>query len=236
MDDLHYQIRDRIARLTFNQDILDFRNKMFDFYIKRREGVNQRYQALELGKEVRSIKEKSIPQINHLTKIAMERMEENDVCVTYAKTALEARKTALEVINDESVIVQGTSDLPVEIDLDLSLSAQGKELIDTGTYHRLFQLSGDEIGFHKGYSTRYFTINDWYRVIKTKLAPNVPKERKSLAQVLIADIKNNIQRSKVSISGVNAISAIDGACILSYSLISLLRVDTFLINKAVGTS
>ncbi|MHA1713246.1 MAG: LUD domain-containing protein [Candidatus Ranarchaeia archaeon] len=207
--------RERVAR---------FRYKMFNEYIRKRDAAKMRYRCQQLEQEVRKIKEYAIAHLPSLIRLTMEAMKENGVFVTFAKTAEDARRAALKAIGDEQLVVQGSSDVPCEIDLDVELKRLGKQLVATGTYHRLFQLSGLEAGFNKGYSTRYYNVDDWRRVLGSTIGLKGEPGPEGLADAIVTNIKSLIESSNVAVTGANAVSADNGAIILTHGLGNLFRV------------
>ena len=143
---MHHDIEAQIAAMLQDPTIIALRNTVFHQFNVNREKILQRTDLQDLADEVHQIKQAAIQEIETLIPIAIEKLTENDVHVVYAKTAEAARNAALEVIQDDPLIVQSSSDVPVEIDLDLELENRGIQLITTETCCRIFQLASDKIG------------------------------------------------------------------------------------------
>ena len=117
-----------------------------------------------------------------------------------ASTAEDARNYIMKNIGITDLIAQGSSDVLGEIDLDESLKAKGIEIVASGTYHRLFQLSGPVVGFNKGYSTRYFHGEEWTKVLREKIVPELPDGNLNAAQAIVSDLKSKLKTATVSMT------------------------------------
>ncbi|MHA1861508.1 MAG: hypothetical protein ACTSVM_04370, partial [Candidatus Ranarchaeia archaeon] len=136
----HDRVTQSIADLVRYKRLLKQRDLLFKQYNRNRENVKQRFNTDKLEAEVLAIKRDSIKNLPDLIQLTIEQMTQNDIHVTYAKTAEKACSTALEIIGKREIVVQSSTDIPVEIDLDLALLEQGTKLITTETYCRIFQL------------------------------------------------------------------------------------------------
>ena len=101
-------------------------------YSHFRHQAIQKFNAKSLAEEVRHIKEKALSNLPNLIQQTMDEMTQNGIHVSLASTAKDARNAVLEIVKDDDLIVQGSSDVPVEIDLDQALIRLQKEFIATG--------------------------------------------------------------------------------------------------------
>ncbi len=220
---LHHDIETKIAAMLQDPSIIALRNTVFHQFNVNREKILQRTDLQALADEVHQIKQAAIQEIEALIPIAIEKFTENDVHVVYAKTAEAARDAALEVIQDDPLVVQSSSDVPVEIDLDLELENRGIQLITTETYCRIFQLASNKIGLHKGVPLRYASPEDWGQILQDQGLLHNPDEKalkdpQYLANQLMVHIHDSIKSARVGITGANAIAAQDGAILHTHSL------------------
>lgn len=215
--------------LLARDDIIHQRSEAFGQFNQDRQAVKNRLQTHNLEAEVLQIKRDAISKLAELISQTLEQMTVNGIHAEYAKTAADARNIVLKIVKNNNAIVQSSTDLPVEIDLDQALAKQGITLSTTETYCRLFQLAEDAVGTHKGVPMRYATKEDWARILNplNKRSPQYSPESSlsteeinpsSVSQQLISHIQSMIQQTPIGLTGANAISAADGACIITHSL------------------
>ncbi len=160
-----------------------------------------------------------------LLKEAMDHLRKNQFKVIQATDSEEACAIFLKEIGEEKLVVKSKSNLSKEIGLTPFLAQHGIEVIETDIGDRINQLIGGRSSHYTGpvtHLTRYDIAEVLSRHLKREIPP-VPEEE---MQAVKEDIETYLQRSKVGITGANAIAAREGAILIIHNEGNVTRVRT----------
>lgn len=227
--DLNKPLEERLNQLYDYLTTLDEyqhkRLRMFKRCNKNRDEVKKRFNSLSLEEDVKQIKEYSLDHNEELLKQAKESMEAKNIQVTIARTASDAQKVALEVIGDDPITMQSSTDLTTEIQLREALAKRGQRLEPSEMSYRLFDICKGTVSFDKPIAAHELTTDFVVESFKKHLGMDVPPDGIKIGRILRQLILDDIERTRVGITGANSVSAIDGNIHLVYGMGNTTRLS-----------
>ena len=158
---------------------------------------------------LKSVREESVGN-RDLYSGAISNLELNRFRVRDAADAEQAVQIVLEELGDEKLLVKSKSNLSKEIDLAGRLGAAGVEVVETDIGDRINQIAGEPSVHPTGPCAHL----DRYRIasiLSEYLGRELEPEPQALIEAVREDIIPAIDRSRVGLTGVNAIAADEGA-------------------------
>ncbi|MHA1861205.1 MAG: LUD domain-containing protein [Candidatus Ranarchaeia archaeon] len=223
-EDLNVRLNRLYDYLVRLEDYTHKRVQMFRRCNRSRDEVKKRFKTRQLEDDVNQIKEYSLEHNGELIKIAMERMEEKNIHVTLAKTALDARKVALEIIGEDPIVMQSSTDLTTEIGLRDALEQKGQRLETSEMSYRLFDICRGAVSYDKPVASHELSLDFIVKSFKENLGISVPHDGLEIGKILRQIILDDIERTRVGITGANSVSAIDGNIHLVFGMGNTARV------------
>lgn len=169
--------------------------------------------TVELAKEVRSIKERSVARWEALLNEAMDNIISNKGQAYFAKTAADAKKIIGDLVGREKVVVKSKSLTAEEIGLRQHLQTLGNEVWETDLGELIVQLLDDEpmhILSPAIHVPREEVAKLFSNVMKENISPDIQEEVRAARRFL----RNKYITADVGISGANIVSADTGAVFL----------------------
>lgn len=204
----------KIKKILKDEKLKKALKRALTSYKSNFEEVIQKYpQTIDLAREVRKIKEKSIDELKNNIKIAKENLEENGIDVYFAKNGSEANKIIYNLINDlGGVVVKSKSMTSEEIDLRGFLESKGIEVWETDLGEFIIQIL-NERPMH--------VITPAIHLTKERIVEILQKEINSSAYKIyeiVGDVRKfmreKFDNAKVGITGANVLAAETGSLIL----------------------
>jgi L-lactate dehydrogenase complex protein LldG len=165
--------------------------------------------SIELAKEVRKIKEKSIPQMETLAAQACEAIQEKKGHAHIAKTGEEAMNIIKKIVGKGKLVVLGKTMTGLEIGLREHLEAEGKEVYETDVGELIVQLLGQRpmhITTPAAHITKEKVAELFSKVSGEKMPPDPP----TLVAFARKFLREKYYRADVGITGANVLAADTG--------------------------
>jgi iron-sulfur cluster protein len=189
-------------RLALSRAINSYRNNV-------NEAMKRFPHTLEMAKEVREIKKKSIPEMERLAQIACEALVYNHGKAYIAKTVEDCLKIVEKVVGTGKLIVKGKSMTSEEIELREHLEHTGNEVYETDLgefivqklHSRPMHILSPAVHVPKEDVAKLFS-----EITGEELAPDIPK----LVEVARKLLREKFIAADIGISGANVVAADTG--------------------------
>ncbi|HEX7364441.1 MAG TPA: LUD domain-containing protein [Dehalococcoidia bacterium] len=158
-----------------------------------------------------------------IIKQAVENLRQNGIRVCSAVSREEAISLVIKEIGDNKLVVKSKSNLTKEIGLTAALERKGIEVVETDIGDRIIQLAGDEPTHPTGPAS-HLTKHDIAKMLSAYYRLKVQPNAKYIVDFLRTRISADIARSKVGITGANAIAAEEGAILLLHNEGNIIEV------------
>ncbi|MFP3908420.1 MAG: LUD domain-containing protein [Archaeoglobaceae archaeon] len=164
--------------------------------------------------KLREVREYSVG--NHeLLQQAAKNLEKNNFKVIWASDSGEAVRQIFSEIGDEKLVVKSKSNVTKEIELTKELSQRGIETVETDVGDRIIQIM-NEVPSHSTAPAAHLSSSLIAEKLSDYYGFTVDPSPQRIVEVLRKDIKENMEKAKVGISGANAITA-EGAIVLLHN-------------------
>jgi L-lactate utilization protein LutB len=158
-----------------------------------------------------------------ILKQAVENLRQNGIKVYTAVSREEAVSSVIKEIGDNRLVVKSKSNLTKEIGLTVALERKGIEVVETDIGDRIVQLAGD-MPSHPTGPASHLTKHDIAKMLSAYYGLEVPPTPKAIVEFLRTRIAADIVRSKIGITGANAIAAEEGAILLLHNEGNIIEV------------
>ncbi|MBI5657052.1 MAG: lactate utilization protein, partial [Geobacter sp.] len=190
--------------------------KAFATVLKRQKDNASRLPLLDdMKKRLRESRASSAGDEGLLEK-AIENLRKNGFRVREASGVEEAFNALVEEIGEEKTIVKSKSNLSKEMHLTDRLCSMGVEAVETDIGDRVIQFAKEKPSHPTGPAS-HLDAASIARIVSKALGKDVPSDPEAIVAVLRDDIKGAIARSKIGISGVNAITAEEGSVVIIHN-------------------
>ncbi|MEM4038787.1 MAG: LUD domain-containing protein, partial [Nitrososphaerota archaeon] len=171
--------------------------------------------SMEDLRNVRSIREKAIQELEENIERLKRVLEEKGAELYIARDGVEASKIVIKICKENNVklIVKSKSLTTEEIELNKFLESEGIEVIETDLGERLIQLAGQKPSHILGpalHMTRYEVAEVLSKYYGRKILPD-PRE---IVLEVRREFREKYQRADMVITGANLIIAENGAIVL----------------------
>ncbi len=166
--------------------------------------------TVELAKEVRSIKERSVERWEELLKEAMDNIVSNKGQAYFAKTAADARKIVGDLVGKGKVVVKSKSLTSEEIGLRQHLQSLGNEVWETDLGEFIIQLLDDE-PMHILSPAIHVPREEVAKLFSRVMKESIPAEIQEEVRAARRFLRNIYTSAQVGISGANIVAADTGA-------------------------
>ncbi|MEM0451532.1 MAG: LUD domain-containing protein [Nitrososphaerota archaeon] len=171
--------------------------------------------SMEDLRNVRSIREKAIQELEENIERLKRVLEEKGAELYIARDGVEASKIVIKICKENNVklIVKSKSLTTEEIELNKFLESEGIEVIETDLGERLIQLAGQKPSHILGpalHMTRYEIAEILSKYYGRKILPD-PRE---IVLEVRREFREKYQRADMVITGANLIIAENGAIVL----------------------
>ncbi len=179
--------------------------RAFEIVKKRqRENIHRIPDLKERLTRLKSVRIHSVGN-TELMNDAIRNLKDNGFEVVFAKDDTEAIRVVLEEIGDERVVVKSKSNVTKEIKLTKRLESRRVKVVETDIGDRLIQLLNDEPSHPTGPAS-HLSLDYIIKTLKEKFGVEL-HTAEDVVEFLLKDIKKNIERANVGITGANAITA-----------------------------
>jgi L-lactate dehydrogenase complex protein LldG len=167
--------------------------------------------TVTLAEEVRKIKEKSIPDMEKLTRQAIAAIEENKGKGYIAHTPEEALQIIGELVGTKKLVVKGKSMTSEEIGLREHLEAAGNEVFETDLGEFIVQMRGER-PMHILSPSIHVPREDVARLFSKIMGQEIAPDAEIADMVAAARnyLRDKFFRADIGISGANVVSADTG--------------------------
>jgi len=166
--------------------------------------------TVELAKEVRSIKERSLERWEELLKEAMDNIVSNRGQAYFAKTAADARKIIGDLVGKEKVVVKSKSLTSEEIGLRQHLQSLGNEVWETDLGEFIIQLLGEE-PMHILSPAIHVPREEVAKLFSNVMKESIPADIQEEVRAARRFLRSKYISAQVGISGANIVAADTGA-------------------------
>lgn len=166
--------------------------------------------TVELTKEVRSIKERSLERWEELLKEAMDNIVSNRGQAYFAKTAADARKIIGDLVGKEKVVVKSKSLTSEEIGLRQHLQSLGNEVWETDLGEFIIQLLGEE-PMHILSPAIHVPREEVAKLFSNVMKESIPADIQEEVRAARRFLRSKYVSAQVGISGANIVAADTGA-------------------------
>lgn len=188
----------------------------FRSVIDKMEENEGRFGDLEERRErLRKVREACVGN-SELLEEAVANLEANRVRVLRAADATEAVRLVIEEMGGEKLLVKSKTNLAKEIGLTPALAGAGIEVVETDIGDRILQLTGEPTT-HPTCPCAQLNRYDIARALSDHLGREVEPEPEALIQEVRAELVPLIDRSRVGLTGANAVTAAEGAVLLIHN-------------------
>ncbi len=181
--------------------------KAFKTYLASREVALAKVDSERLKEEIRAIKEHSIKDSDKLRAEAVKNFEGHGIKVFEAKDAAEARQIILKLVSKDETVVKAKSNTINEIELSKELKA-----LETDCGDFIVQLT-EESSTHPVAPALHIPLSKIIQKIKEKYGADVEEEPAKIIDWIKENVKKEIAKADVGLTGANAISA-DGSMLI----------------------
>jgi iron-sulfur cluster protein len=158
-----------------------------------------------------------------LLKMAVDNLRRNGMKVYRADSCEEAISVVIKEIGDKKLVVKSKSNLTKEIGLNGALDMAGIEVIETDIGDRIIQLCGD-VPSHPTGPASHLTKRDIAEILSKHFRKKVEPTAEDIVELLREEISRYITRSKIGITGANAVAADEGAVLLLHNEGNIMEV------------
>ncbi|MEM2838825.1 MAG: LUD domain-containing protein [Thermoplasmata archaeon] len=208
--------RQRLKRLIDEQDSLEGMRNAFRTTRKRQQENAHLMPDLEARKErLRKVKAESVGN-DSLLATAVERLRSNGFRIEFAKNDAQAIEILTREIGSEKTIVKSKSNISKEIDLAHRLSERGIEVIETDLGDRIIQISG-LTPVHPTGPAAHLTRYQIAEILSKHFGRELPPDPDVLSEAVREELDGYLLRSRIGITGANAIAANEGAVVILHN-------------------
>jgi len=166
--------------------------------------------TVELAKEVRSIKERSLERWEELLREAMDNIVSNKGQAYFAKTASDAKKIIGDLVGKEKMVVKSKSLTAEEIGLRQHLQSLGNEVWETDLGEFIIQLL-DEEPMHILSPSIHVPREEVAKLFSNVMKKSIPADIQEEVGAAKKFLRNKYIAAQVGISGANVVAADTGA-------------------------
>ncbi|NWF51539.1 MAG: lactate utilization protein, partial [Nitrospirae bacterium] len=183
--------------------------------VKKRQAENMPPDLNEKFKRLRVVREISVGN-NDLIKKAVERIEANGIKVLMAKSGDEAIRIILERLKDEKVIVKSKSNVTKEIRLTEELESKGIKVVETDIGDRILQVLKEKPSHPTG-PISHLPARRISQQLSKIYGVQINERPEDIVEFVRNEVRENIKRSNIGITGANAITAEEGSIVLAHN-------------------
>jgi L-lactate dehydrogenase complex protein LldG len=183
--------------------------------VKKRQIENMPPDLNEKIKRLRDVREISVGN-NDLIKKAVDRIEANGIKVLMAKSGDDAIRIILEKLEDEKVIVKSKSNVTKEIRLTEELESKGIKVVETDIGDRILQVLKEKPSHPTG-PISHLSARRISQELSKIYGVQINDNPNDIVMFVRKEIRENIERSKIGITGANAITAEEGSIVLAHN-------------------
>jgi len=150
-----------------------------------------------------------------LVREAIAKLENNGITVYLAKEKQEAIEIIHEEIGTERLVVKSKSNVTKEIELTKTLEASGIEVIETDIGDRILQL----LNLKPSHPTGPISHVSAEEIVKrfSQNGVEIGNSSEEIVKFIRADVVHNLHRSRIGITGANAITAEEGSITIAHN-------------------
>ncbi len=205
-----------ISSLTEEAERIDALRKAFETVKKRQKENLSRISNIDARKRrLRDIKEKCVGN-QKLLHLAIKNLTDNGIRVHLAKTREDALSLVLNEIGNEKLITKSKSNVTKELGLNKFLESKNIEVIETDIGDRIIQISKEKPSHPTGPAS-HLTRYDIAEIVFEHDGIIIDPDPENLTRHFKEEISAYINKSKIGITGANAIAAEEGAVMLLHN-------------------
>lgn len=214
---------DKISNQVSEAEKIRALRNAFEIVKKRQKENLNRIPNLEARKKrLRDVKEKCIGN-QEMLDLAVKNLSNNGIKVHLAKTREDALSIILDEIGNEKLIVKSKSNVSKEIGLNKFLESKKIEVIETDIGDRIIQISRDRPSHPTGPAS-HFTRYDIARILLEHTGITIDPDPEKITHHIRNEITDYINKSRIGITGANAIAAEEGAIMLLHNEGNILEI------------
>jgi L-lactate dehydrogenase complex protein LldG len=179
----------------------------------------------ERVERLKRVREYAVEHSDELWRLAARNLEENNIRVCFPSDESAALEILLEEIGDEKLVVKSKSNVTKHLRLAEWLEERGVEVVETDIGDRMVQLAGT-LPSHPTCPAAHLDRYEMAQRLSRYLQRPVPAEPEVMLALLREEIAGKIARSRLGITGANAVCAEEGSVVLVHNEGNILKVAT----------
>jgi len=216
-----------------NFDEIIAMRKAFDS-VKERQKKNIPPDFKEKIKRLKVVRESSVGN-EELLKSTIKKIEENGIRVFSAKSKDDAVEIILKEIGSERLVVKSKSNVTKEIDLTAELESKGIEVIETDIGDRILQVLRCRPSHPTG-PIAHLSAKMIAEGLSKLYNKDISGDPENIVRFVRDEIRGYIEKSRIGITGANAITAEEGAILLAHNegnIFEVIRKEKHIVVTAI---
>jgi L-lactate dehydrogenase complex protein LldG len=202
--------------------------------VRDRQQKNTPSDLREKMNRLRTVRELSVGNEELLRK-SIKKVEENGIKVFLAKDRDDAVRLVLKEIGNEKIIVKSKSNVTKEINLTDELESRDIEVIETDIGDRILQVLKEKPSHPTG-PVAHLSAKKIAEGLSKVYGSKIGEEPEDIVRFMRKEIRDYIERSRVGITGANAITAEEGSIVLVHNegnIAEAIRKEKHIIISAI---
>ncbi len=212
-DEAAMPLEERVKRASRERKKWEALRKAFATSKSKQASNLERMKGLEGRKErLQKVREDTLMDPKMIME-AVTNMEAAGFRVRMAVDAEEALQMVVEEMGDEKLLVKSKTNVSKEIHLTHAMTDMGYEVVETDLGDRIIQIS-DEPGAHPTGPAAHLDRYDIAKILSEYAGRELEPDPRKLADFVLEDLSDSIERSRVGLTGANSIGAEEGAVLI----------------------
>src|SRR4030066_2381124 len=185
-------------------------------------------------KRLKVVRELSVGNEELLSK-AIKKVEENGIKVFFAKDRDDAVKMILKEIGNEKIVVKSKSNVTKEIKPTEEIEAQGIGVIETDIGDRILQVLREKPSHPTG-PIAQLSAKKIAEGLSKFYGKKIGEDPEEIVTFMRKEIRDHLEKSRIGITGANAITAEEGSIILVHNegnIAEVIRKEKHIIISAI---
>jgi L-lactate dehydrogenase complex protein LldG len=185
-------------------------------------------------KRLKIVRELSVGNEGLLSK-AIKKVQENGIKVFLAKDRDNAVNMILKEIGHEKIVVKSKSNVTKEINLTEELESRGIEVIETDIGDRILQVLKEKPSHPTG-PIAHLSAKKISEGLSKVYGKKIGEDPEEIVTFMRKEIRDHLEKSRIGITGANAITAEEGSIVLVHNegnIAEVIRKEKHIIISAI---
>jgi L-lactate dehydrogenase complex protein LldG len=185
-------------------------------------------------KRLKAVRELSVGN-EELLRTAIRAVEENGIKVFMAKDRDDAVQFVVKEIGNEKIVVKSKSNVTKEINLTEELESHGIEVIETDIGDRILQVLREKPSHPTG-PVAHLSAKKISEGLSKFYGKKIGEDPEEIVTFMKKEIRDHLEKSRIGITGANAITGEEGSIILVHNegnIAEVIRKEKHIIISAI---